>query len=122
MYMRSYKESTDNGILIPENYDGNAFRHSYITEESKEAPTKEEPCEEVSVDAGAKRSSLSSVFSLFKDGNLGRLFLGGEGLKLGSIRFGNEEILIIGIAILLFFSKGKDPECGILLLMLLLIN
>lgn len=58
----------------------------------------------------------ASAFS----GILGRLIPSSVNLSLPKL--GTEEILLIGAAAFLFFSREGDKECALLLLLLLLIN
>lgn len=145
MYSRNLSEGK---ISIPENYDGNAFRD--IGKESPPEPTErnikvigspsadvkmspvgemasiestegaDEPCEKENSDVSA------GIFKFFDKSSLGGLF--GKGVRLGdsmSLRLpkiGTEEILLIAIALFLFFSKDGDKECAIMLLLLLLVG
>ena len=111
MYTRSfYKE--DGGILLPENYDGVALR-----EESENLQNEQV---EKSENAAEQRSESESVFNLFK-GNFPKNIFSGNGL-FKSFRLGLEEILILGVAAFLFFTKEGDKECAIMLLALLFIT
>ena len=124
MYTRSYSEPQGDGIVIPENYDGNTFRHKYIPDPPSEPERSCQSCEdaESTAEASASPSEYGGIFSLVSKSYLGRLFTGKEALRLGPMSLGNEEILIIGVALLLLFSRGKDTECAVLLLLLLLIK
>ena len=89
---------------VPEAYCGSLF-----AEEECEAPVHNE-CEEK---AGGTQSVFRSLFS--KGFDLKAMPF----LKKG---FGTEEILIIGIAAFLLFSKDGDKECAIILLLSLFLT
>ncbi len=127
MYTRSY--DNEGGIRIPERYDGNAFSAPEEQTDVKSEILKSEPLrapwdtqkEEVHEDtvptvAGA---GVGNIFSRYiKKLPFGALnIFGGDGFHLGT-----EEILIIGVALFLFFSGGGDKECAIMLLLLLLVK
>ena len=129
MYTRSY--DNEGGIRIPEKYDGNAFianevktdteSESTKSSESLRAPwdtPKPEEREEIIPTAANARSE--NIFSRYiKKLSFGALnIFGGE----GGFHLGTEEILIIGVALFLFFSGGGDKECAIMLLLLLLVK
>ncbi len=115
MYTRSYYP--DAGEL-PENYGGMAMRTSEPIPEHHEPPPTKEEIEEVGlisdspVGAFGKIPVFSSLFSR----------LGGLAKPLGIEKVGTEELLIIGVALYLLFSKSGDKECAIILLLLLLVN
>lgn len=144
MYTRNYI-SENAAISVPKNYDGNAF---FESEERPSAPIEvgrssssevkisppldiptfinaddekiEEQTEEVirKVENEPPRASLFSflpIKGLF-NGGLGEIF------RPGAFKMGSEELLIIAIAAFLFFTKGADKDCAIILLLLLLIN
>ena len=145
MYSRNLNE---NKISIPENYDGNAFRD--IGKESPPEPVERsikvigspsadvkmspvgemmniEKNESDDVSYKKEKSDVSAgIFKFFDKSSFGNLF--GKGVRLGdsmSLRLpkiGTEEILLIAIALFLFFSKDGDKECAIMLLLLLLIS
>ena len=130
MYTRTYF-TEDKKIDVPENYDGTAFGENGIGLNARESEKAESdfsvkesdfPGEDAPVSQKAKFSSrfdklpIKSIFqgfpfSLFKEkeGDVG-------------INFGTEEILICAVALYLFFSKGGDRECAIMLLVLLFIH
>ncbi len=135
MYTRSYFQDDEN-LSIPENYDGNAFRgdSTDIQEEIKETqiqknpfepPYREsdEPCVASKDREDKKRDtgpiSISALLQKFQPSSLFGKF---DFLKDGRFDIGSEEILIIGVAIFLFFSEGRDIECALMLLFLLLIK
>ena len=134
MYTRSYFQD-DKKLTVPENYDGNAFgerdtevksepisseRHESIfgIRENKDeeciAPPKEESKK---IDTG--RGVLSTILEKLEPSSLfDRIGI----FRGGKLDIGSEEILIFGIAVFLFFSEGKDIECALMLLFLLLIK
>ena len=87
-----------------------------IKSEKKEQPEAAEP-----VMASPRRNDgfLSGLLGKF---NIGGLFDCGGFFKDGHLSLGTEEILIIGIALLLLFNKSGDKECAIMLLLLLFIK
>ncbi|MBR5139730.1 MAG: hypothetical protein IKV16_01620 [Clostridia bacterium] len=126
MYTRSYL-CEDKAPEIPENYDGNAFKYektdTRIVEneffEEKEDRQKNQECE-----SRPKEIRLPSILEKLQIKRLGALFgIEGAGEKSGDhIRIGTEEILIIAIALYMFFSKDGDKECAIMLAILLFIS
>ena len=123
MYTRTYK-ADETEPVIPENYDGNAFTKPCENEPAPAyapfaPPQFEEKAEGEAVSTGFTLSSIaeklpfksiSSLFNFTKDG------------EKRSFNFGTEEILICAAALYMFFSKGGDKECAIMLLILLFIN
>lgn len=128
MYTRNYY--TEEPSRLPENYSGVTFKEEPPVTEANtvaaDAPPKDEidkiiekeEANEASAPARGWLSKLSgaplfsSIFS--KEGGL----FGSLGLS----KIGTEEILIIGVALFLLFSKEGDKECAIILLLLLLVN
>lgn len=116
MYTRSfYPEGEDALKQLPENYGGVTFNRPEA-EDGGEAV-------EAGAPAGAPPGEKKSIFS-----SLGRLpFLSRlDGLPflstLGLNRLGTEELILIGAALYLFFSKDGDRECAVILLLLLLVH
>lgn len=132
MYTRSYFQD-DEKISIPENYDGNAFREDSVGQIKESEIPKDnfekadaESCEECFISNGTKRERqdtgpgfISTFFQRFQPSALFDKF---ELFKGGRFDLESEEILIIGIALFLFFSEGKDIECALMLLLLLFIK
>ena len=133
MYTRSYFQD-DKKLTVPENYDGNAFREAE-TQEAAEASTsqrhesifgaheKSEECITSTKEESKKSDTGRGIISTFLEklepsGLFGRLGIFHE----GKLDIGSEEILILGIALFLFFSEGRDIECALMLLFLLLIK
>lgn len=107
MYTRTYYPS-EGDVSLPKNYDGTAF-----TEEQREATQDAAEASaggEILKGSILKKMPLGGILSSFS-------FLGDGEFKLGS-----EEIIIIGLALFLLFTKEADKECGIMLLLLLLIK
>ena len=92
MYTRSYK-SDDERIALPSGYDGTAFER-----EIKEIATEKESCEAAIAEPSAGRTSLFSGLPFLKG------FRGLASFKL-PMKPGSEELILIGLALLLFFSK-----------------
>ena len=137
MYTRSYY-SDDGGISIPQNYDGNLTFDSKsedtptvgipktTAQETKISPQfepKREADEPITAEEAA--AEPQKIMPTLKDGLFPFKLLPG-GLKsllnFESFHIGTEELLIIAVALFLFFSKGGDKECSLILLLLLLIN
>ena len=135
MYTRNYQSEENDTLKIPEGYDGIAFRENEAPvekEATEEAPytsalrapwdeIKEVPPAAEPVMARPKQSDS------FLTGLLGRFNVGGlldkcGLLRDGRINFGSEEILLIGVALLLLFNKSGDKECAVMLLLLLFVG
>ena len=136
MYTRSYYPEQEK-LTVPENYDGYAFSEEKTESEVNEqkdnqetpaplrAPwdTPSEHTEEKAQEVSASPKSYESTFG----GLMGKLpfwknFGGLDLFKKGLSDFGTEELLIIGIALFLLFSKSGDKECSLMLLFLLFIK
>ena len=122
MYTRSYF-SEDEAVRLPEKYDGTVFKEKAETLGESECQISEQ-----TVQPAVEKQSEESVFSrLFERLPFSSLFKKGKGvlpLKLDKCRienFGTEELLIIAIALYLFFSKDGDKECAIMLALLIFI-
>ena len=101
MYTRDFA-TEESRKTIPDAYCGNLF-----SEESEPILHTEE-CVEKSAPGSIFHSLLGKGFDI-------------KGLSIFKKGFGTEEILIIGIAAFLLFSKGGDKECAIILLLSLLL-
>ena len=152
MYTRSYGGDKTDMPIPPDRYDGIAISEELSAQNRNTGPTLtdfsppdevvgdyrvetknpwereavEAPAaadgsgESVSASVGARESGLFSGIPF-----LSGLFGGGNIPFLSSVkmpRIGIEEILIIGAALLMFFSKNGDKECAIILALLLFIN
>ena len=141
MYTRSYHPNIPEDMSFPERYDGTSLL-------AKEEPTVPEGSggeedmppkltitkgivEEMRSEAeptAAKKCEGGSVFDKLRLPDLSRIpFLGALARKEGFLggffkNFGYEDILLIGLALLLFFSKSGDKECALIILALLFIN
>lgn len=135
MYTRNYIED-DGSVNIPQNYDGIAFDTeipemkntvSATVGEKKVSPkdyTPPQP-EPEEAPASANVDTGGGIFgNLFGKFQLKNLFSGSMHSVLGLDRFklGAEELLLIGLALFLLFSKEGDKECAIILLLLLFVN
>ena len=109
MYTRSYK-SDDERIALPSGYDGTAFER-----EIKEIATEKESCEAAIAEPSAGRTSLFSGLPFLKG------FRGLASFKL-PMKPGSEELILIGLALLLFFSKDGDRECALMIALLIFIK
>ena len=136
MYTRSYYPEEEK-ISIPENYVGNAFIEESAPmqrEDTKKTSNENaftmpynEPTgnfEAASNKAKEKRDGAAHgyISALLQKLPISNLFGKTDFFKNPRLDFGTEEILIIGIALFLLFSKGGDMECAIMLLLLLLIK
>lgn len=119
MYSRSY-EKTPPGIALPNDYCGTSLLGE-VGSDIQDVPTEREDeascAEEAS--AGVKDGILSSLFSRIRGVELGGFWERGRLLLRD---FGTEEILILSVALLLLFSRERDFECGLMLLLLLFIR
>lgn len=135
MYTRAYYPEEEK-ITIPENYDGTALREQPETDEAKE-PTETEtplrPSWDIPKEIEMKDDESDAVMSRPKESDgffsglrkklpLSNIFGGLDIFRDGSLKLGSEEILLIGVALFLFFTKGGDKECAIMLLLLLFIK
>ena len=116
MYTRAfYPEGEEAAKALPENYGG-------VTFSREESPAAEEAAEVGAFGpAGSeeRKSPFSAIGRLpFLQAVSGMPFL--SSLKVPKI--GTEELLLIGAALYLFFSKDGDRECAIILLLLLFIG
>ena len=120
MYAQSYQDEGIRGI--PDTYSGVALRENQNDDgnnsDTDDIPVSKNPWEnECEAKEEQKHSSniLSDIFaSIISPLGFGR---GAQGFKIGT-----EELLIIGAAAFLFFSKERDIECIIMLVALLLIT
>lgn len=142
MYTRSYGTERE-VISLPEGYDGIALREEKTEEKRDTGATLEQnqAADAAAVSAGAgsnpwerERSRAEAeesvptgvgggIFSGIPF--LSGLFEGGRIPLLSSFRLprlGAEEILIIGAALLMFFSKNGDKECAVILILLLFVS
>ena len=131
MYTRSFH--SDEGIKIPDHYNGTSLLNQAPSEpsriakelprgEMKISPTEESieeevcACEAISEQTNAREKSdiLKGIFA-----PIGRLF---PSLTAIIAELGTEEILLIGLALFLFFSESGDRECALILLALIFIK
>ncbi len=142
MYTRSYYGDMADALKIPDNYDGTSLLEKEgeaadadVTAAEDTSPklmiTKgvvEEVRQTQSEEAVSKNVGESGLFQKLRLPDISRLpFLGG---LLGGSRhlegffrdFGFEDLLLIGLALLLFFSKTGDKECALIILVLLFIK
>lgn len=140
MYTRTYSED-DGKLNIPDGYDGTAFAKKESepppsrpiipnVSEPKCSPRESFPelnvpdkeAEHVSDPYGAKDGE--SILSVFKRLPFGKFFgeRGRELFHFDKFKVGSEELLIIGVALFLLFSKEGDKDCAIALLILLFVN
>ena len=107
MYTRTYAP-TEEQITVPSGYDGTAFENEI--EEVKEALANEPISEEKSEEVGLfGRIPFLKGFPIF------------EGIKLPTSLAG-EDLVLLGLALLLFFTKDGDRECALMIALLLFIK
>jgi hypothetical protein len=133
MYSRSYS-SDDTALRIPEGYDGTALmqkntQEAYDTKKSDHEchepndppPDHSEPtfskCDGCCCDNDCT-SEKKGFFERMLSGVMPKSF----SIKGFFNKIGLEELLIIGVALFLFFSHDSDKECALMLLVLLFIN
>ncbi len=125
MYTRNYPQEKS-GIMIPESYGGTALREEEGERSSGipsmgGTPINKNPWESenqiTTSDSEPTSAEPSSLFSRLPIANFFKDFLHFDNFSLQNI--GAEEILIIGVAAFLFFTKQGDKECAIMLLLLL---
>ena len=134
MYTRNYIDETG-GVSIPQNYDGIAFDTdisdakntvSATIGERKISPMEQmPPPEPEAVQASTNEQLGNGLFgNLFGKIGLKNMLPGSLGsvLSLDKFKLGAEELLLIGLALFLLFSKEGDKECAIILLLLLFVN
>ena len=137
MYTRSYY-SEDEKILVPENYDGNAFSEKQkANEEEKQYPPKKEELPPLrapwDISKEDTESAAAEVLAKPKEHNgffgefisklpFGSFLKKGDFLKNSFSDFGTEELLLIGVALFLLLSKDGDKECAFILLFLLFVK
>ena len=133
MYTRNYIDD-EGTVSIPKNYDGIAFdtdspdtKNTVAASvgEKKISPNELTEQPEEAVMTGASANTDGGLFgNLFGKFQLKSLFPSSVGSILGLDKFklGREELLLIGIALFLLFSKEGDKECAIILLLLLFVN
>jgi hypothetical protein len=109
MYTRSYGQDNE-GMPLPSGYDGTLFEKE-ISEKAEEVIEK---CEE----EGENKTAVSGLFS-----RLPQLFgFKGQDLLRTPVRLGTEELVLLGVALLLFFTKDGDRECALMIALLLFIK
>lgn len=120
MYSRSYNDEQEgfefHNARIPTGYDGTALATDGGEEKREicdECCQKPRECDSKRGDGGKGGSSLL-------DGVLKLLGGGHFGFSLSNID--NEDLLLIGLALFLFFSKNHDRECALMIAALLFIR
>ena len=126
MYTRSFREG-ESAALPPSGYDGIVFDAPKMPENRDTGPTSEENTEEsspVSAEVQDKKNGGGGIIGTLI-GNVRGMMKGvSDGTLFGSVlpKIGAEEILILMTAAFLFFSHDGDPECALLLLLLLIVR
>ena len=149
MYARSYYPEKDPETGIPKNYGGTALREPPAPEvPPPEAPPAQkapgEPAKECDVECNAPPANknpwelpppkkghggiFDSLFGTLLPKEPGGIFstigtwLTGEKKGADESRLSTEDLLILAVAAVLFFSKFGDKECALMLLFLLFIR
>lgn len=118
MYSRSFYPEQSEKPSLPDNYDGTAFMESTPRIEEATEPTSITPDVQDTVNVSECGGGI--LDSMSRIPFLSGLFGDKGGIRLPKI--GMEEILILGVAAMLFFSKEGDKECAIILILLLFIS
>ncbi len=132
MYTRSYYDNEGVAHTLSGNYDGTALREeppelprpsptrdegASLKAETKRSPADIDPePEQVAEECNARQDKPSGFF-----GYIQRAFDGILPKKFLPDKFGLEELLIIGLAAYLFFTKSGDKEFAIMLLLLIFV-
>ena len=126
LYTRTFQKSEAEKMNIPQNYDGIAFSEPefpppLLGEVSNETPPSAETTDRASVPTVSDKGKTDGSFlgGLFK--NIPFLSSSRFGGKFPD-KLGTEDLLIIGVALFLLFTKNGDRECAIMLLLLLFVN
>lgn len=110
MYTRSYGTDEEK-MTLPSGYDGTAFEKE-ISEKAEEASL---PLPEDKPDERTEETGLFSKIPLL------RSIRGFEKMRL-PFDLGSEDLVLLGIALLLFFTKDGDRECALMIALLLFIR
>ena len=121
------KKPSHNTVKIPENYSGNAFSQKSLEvtcesfsppiETQKSPPALQSATNNTSTSDNSTQENSnerSLLPSLFPSKSLKNHFPFGHGI-------GSEEILILGIMSLIFFSDDKEPDGELIMLLALLL-
>lgn len=137
MYSRSF--TSPDHPSVPDSYGGIAFREpDPIPEDAPKsiprsadvkfttAPAPPDPkLSAVSTEPEVEPTGGGFMSGILEKLQLGKMFSGVRDFDLSKIalpKIGMEEVLIVGLALFLFFSKDGDKECAVLLALLLLIR
>ena len=136
MYSRTHENDL---MTLPESYSGVAFREpdptppdapksipkSADVKFTTSPPPPDPKLTAVSEEVAEEMVEASAPQGFFEKLQLGKMLSGVSGLDLSRLSLpsiGMEEILIVGLALFLFFSKDGDKECAVLIALLLLIH
>ena len=120
MYFGTYKKE-DVDIRIPKNYNGTYFLEDTSDNKDGQDENTGARCEKTE-DYHMKNSECDQK-STCTDGKWGffeKLF--GKDIKPCIPKFDAEDLLLLGLATFLFFSKNGDRECALILAMLIFIS
>lgn len=117
MYSRNFYPEQEEPPSLPKNYDGTTFLPKPNEDpppiDAQDAELEENNDTEQSVSSNGIFASLNRIPVLSG-------ILNGAAFKLPKL--GSEELLILAVSALLFFSKKGDKECALILLFLLFIT
>lgn len=108
MYARSYDRdgAEEEARVLPGGYGGTAFESETVA--AAEPIRAEEPAKE--------EAAPASLFSRVPF--LDRFMKGGKGSPLGGLFSDTEDLILLGLFLLLLLSKEGDPLCAIAVLIL----
>lgn len=117
MYTRSFYGEDGVKMNIPDNYNGTALQEERDNEIQSDGSFRPEEKTEPAISTPRREEGF---FGILKNLPFGHFFDGG-GLFSKNIKIGSEELMLLGVAALLFFSKNGDKDCALWLLLLLFI-
>ncbi|MBQ8268923.1 MAG: hypothetical protein IKA53_00850 [Clostridia bacterium] len=116
MYARSYeKNDYEQAPPLPSGYRGTAFENEGIEEMgagAQESIPASAPCE--------KKEEAGPLSFLDKIFPKGRMRFAEKGGLFGALLSDTEDILLLGVFLLLLLSKEGDPLCAVAVLILLI--
>ena len=120
MYFGTYKKDDDD-IRIPKNYNGTYFIDSHGDDDKKFKGEHNQPEEKQDIADPPRCDDRDRTLGILESGGIfERIF--GKDIKPGIPKFDSEDLLLLGLAAFLFFSKSGDRECAIILALLIFIT
>ena len=139
MYSRGFGAPTD--VKIPEKYDGTALmdiscetepepRSTPVFSDTVKRDIKVSPidkakdnCENEATEPNDdEKTAAAGIFSRIPLRLISKIIPGELNFKTFIPKMELEELIILGLAVFLFFSKSGDKECALILLALIFIN